>query len=109
MRKRYIQVDGVLYEKGTEPSSTLHIIPDIKPYKSMADGTLITSRSKHREHLKIHNCVEIGDQVEYEPKRPVPSSAKEFIVHQFSSMSDAEVRNMLRRDVQNIRWNSRKD
>ena len=112
MRKRYIQIDGVLYEKGTEPIPSLHIIPDIKPYKSMIDGTMITSRSKHREHLKANNCVEIGDQVDLTPK-PIPPIApqqlREFIVHQFSSMTDDEVRKMARRDVQNARWNSRKD
>jgi hypothetical protein len=104
VRKRYIQIDGVLYERGTEPMSSIHIIPDIKPYKSMIDGTWITSRSKHREHLKANNCVEVGDQVDLTPQQ-----RKEFIVHQFSSMTDAEVRQMVRRDVQNVRWNSRKD
>ena len=112
MRKRYIQVDGVLYEKGTEPMPSIHIIPDIKPYRSMIDGRMITSRSQHREHLKANNCVEVGDQVDLTPK-PIPDVApqqrKEFIVHQFSSMTDHEVRQMIRRDVQNARWNSRKD
>jgi hypothetical protein len=105
-----VQIDGVLYEKGTEPMSSLYIIPDIKPYKSMINGELITSRSKHREHLKTHNCVEIGDQIPKEPK-PIPDVSpqkrKELIVHQFSSMTDSEVRQMIRRDVQNVRWNSR--
>ena len=112
MRKRYIQVDGVLYEKGTEPMSSLHIIPDIKPYQSMITGEMITSRSKHREHLKVHNCIEIGDQLPKEVK-PIPDVApqqrKEIIARQFSSMTDSEVRQMIRRDVQNARWNSRKD
>jgi predicted HAD superfamily phosphohydrolase YqeG len=117
MRRRYIQIGGVLYEKGTEPMSSLHIIPDIKPYKSMIDGTWITSRSQHREHLKAHNCIEIGDQIPTDPKEMkssgipdiAPQQRKDFIAHQFSSMTDAEVRQMLRRDVQNVRWNSRKD
>ena len=112
MRTVYVQIDGVLYEKGTEPMHSLQIIPDIKPYRSMIDGTLITSRSAHREHLKAHNCVEIGDQITVEPK-PLPDVSpqkrKELIVHQFSSMTDHEVRQMIRRDVQNVRWNSRKD
>lgn len=112
MRKVYIQVDGVLYEKGKQPTHSLQIIPDIEPYQSMADGTWITSRSKHREHLKAHNCIEIGDQA---PVKPVPipdvspQKRKELIVSQFSSMTDRDVRDMMRRDVQNVRWNSRKD
>ena len=113
MRKRYVQVNGVLYEKGTEPMESLYIIPDIKPYKSMLTGEMITSRSKHREHLKAHNCVEVGDQIKDIKYQPIPDAApqqrKDFIVHQFSSMTDHDVRQMIRRDVQNVRWNSRKD
>ena len=90
----------------------LYIMPDIKPYRSMIDGSLITSRSKHREHLKANNCYEVGNDVDLTP-RPIPDAApqqrKEIIVHQFSSMTDHEVRQMIRRDVQNARWNSRKD
>jgi hypothetical protein len=37
------------------------IMPDIQPYKSMIDGSMITSRSHHRAHLKQHNCVEVGN------------------------------------------------
>ena len=48
-----------------------HIMPDIKPYKSMVTGEMITSRSKHREHLKMHGCIEIGDQVDYMVKHRV--------------------------------------
>jgi hypothetical protein len=114
MRTVYVQIDGVLYEKGTEPMHSIHIIPDIKPYRSMIDGRMITSRSQHREHLKANNCVEIGDSIPSEIKpQPIPDVApqqrKELIVHQFSSMTDHEVRQMIRRDVQNARWNSRKD
>jgi hypothetical protein len=113
MRKRYVYIDGVMYEKGTEPLPSLYIIPDIKPYQSMIDGRMITSRSQHREHLKANNCIEIGDQIPPVKPQPIPDVApqqrKELIVRQFSSMSDHEVRQMIRRDVQNARWNSRKD
>jgi hypothetical protein len=34
---------------------------DIKPYKSMIDGSMIGSRSHHREHLRQHGCVEVGN------------------------------------------------
>jgi hypothetical protein len=113
VRKRYIQINGVLYEKGTEPGSPFYIIPDIKPYKSMIDGSMITSRSKHREHLKANNCVEIGDSIKEIKPQSIPDVSpqkrKELIVSQFSSMTDSEVRKMIRRDVQNARFNSRKD
>lgn len=38
------------------------VIADIQPYKSMITGEMITSRSKHRDHLVRHNCTEIGNE-----------------------------------------------
>lgn len=42
-----------------------YVIKDIKPYKSMITGEIISSRSQHREHLKRHNCFEIGNEIDY--------------------------------------------
>jgi hypothetical protein len=39
------------------------VMPDIPGHISMADGTWVSSRSKHRENLKRNNCVEIGNEV----------------------------------------------
>lgn len=38
------------------------IMGDIQPYKSMIDGSMIASRSTHREHLRQHGCIEIGNE-----------------------------------------------
>lgn len=76
MRKRWVYVDGVAYE-GCAPESrvaSFQVMPDIKPYRSMIDGREITSRSRHREHLKDHGCVEIGnDSSLYHEPRPLKS------------------------------------
>ncbi len=48
------------------------VIGDIKPYKSMATGEMITSRSVHREHLKKHGLVEIGNETKYLKNAPPP-------------------------------------
>ena len=59
------------------------IMPDIKPYKSMIDGTEITSRSRHREHLREHNCIEVGnDSSLSRPPQPLtsPPGLKEKII-----------------------------
>lgn len=65
MRKRYIQRGLELVEVGDdyipEPRADFHVMSDIKPYRSMIDGREITSRSKHRDHLKAYGCVEIGN------------------------------------------------
>lgn len=45
---------------------------DIQPYKSMCDGTWITSRSEHREHLKKHGVIEVGNEKLPQPKKPSP-------------------------------------
>ena len=39
------------------------IAPDITPYQSMLTGEMIGSRSEHREHLRKHGYVEVGDQM----------------------------------------------
>lgn len=45
------------------------VISDIEGHISMADGTWVDSRSKHRENLKRNNCIEIGNDVPMEQKK----------------------------------------
>lgn len=42
-----------------------YVAADMRPYQSMITGEMITSRSQHREHLRDHNCVEIGNETKY--------------------------------------------
>lgn len=61
----YDQETKKMIEKGQQTRTRLHtIIPDIKDYQVVGPefGKVISSRSKHREYLKRHNLVEIGDQ-----------------------------------------------
>jgi len=78
MRSRYVQVDGVLHKVDPdwtpEPKSDYHVMGDIQPYQSMIDGTMITSRSHHRAHLRQHNCVEVGNDSSLH-RAPKPLSA----------------------------------
>ena len=39
------------------------VISDIEGHISMADGSWIDSRSKHRENLKRNHCIELGNDV----------------------------------------------
>ncbi len=60
-----------------------YVMGDIEPYVSMADGSLITSRSRHREHLKQHGCHEIGnDSSLYRKPQPLqsPPGLKQAII-----------------------------
>ena len=39
------------------------VMSDIEGYISQVDGTWIKSRSHHRDHLKQHRMIEIGNDV----------------------------------------------
>jgi hypothetical protein len=39
------------------------VMSDIPGHISMADGTWVDSRSKHRENLKRNGCIELGNDV----------------------------------------------
>lgn len=98
MRHRYVYApDGRLVAeyKGSEcifydsayydsQDSGIHVIPDIKEYRSMIDGSLITSRSQHRGHLKQHGCIEVGNDssltnVRPQPLKPPPGLKEQII------------------------------
>ena len=114
MRKSYVQIDGKLYEKGTEPlSGGVMVMPDIKPYKSMIDGTMITSRSQHREHLKKHGCQELGNEPLKYLDKPYtgipdadPKGRKELIRAQVNEMTHDQFKRAIKRDVDRVKWNS---
>jgi hypothetical protein len=107
--------DGELVEYGNhipEPI-TPAILGDIKPYQSMIDGSHITSRSQHREHLKAHGCVEVGNEHRkmlkaYDNLPDVaPQQRKEIIRAQVDAMTQREFKAAIKRDVDRVKWNSR--
>lgn len=44
-----------------------YVMKDIGAYRSPIDGAMVTSRSEHREHLKTHDVIEVGN--EHMPER----------------------------------------
>lgn len=109
-------MDGVAYEKGLQPTSDAPLImPDIQPYISMADGTLVEGRAQHREMLKRNNCVEVGNEalkaMNYYDKLPdvAPQQRKEIIRAQFDAMTHRQFRAALKADADRVKWNSRED
>lgn len=38
------------------------VIRDIGAYRSPLDGTVITTRSQHREHMQRHDVIEVGNE-----------------------------------------------
>ena len=94
MRKRYIAVGNrwvpVEEYEVPEPQGPM-VMPDIKPYTSMIDGSEITSRSRHREHLKQHGCVEVGnDSSLYRPPKPIgsPPGLKEKVIRAVNEVEE---------------------
>lgn len=59
------------------------VMGDIKPYKSMVDGSMIESRSSHREHLRKHQLVEIGNEIKHhmakQERRPDPTIRRDLV------------------------------
>ena len=41
--------------------TSAYYMPDKSPYLSPMDGSYVTSRSQHREHMRKHNVIEAGD------------------------------------------------
>ena len=50
------------------------VMSDIGGYQSQVDGSWIDSRSKHRDHLKRHNMVELGNDVPTQQKEVTMST-----------------------------------
>ena len=69
---------GIAADEAWEAKQAMHnirpdshmVINDIAPYKSMVDGSMIMSRSKHKSHLKQHGMVEIGNEPMREKPKP---------------------------------------
>lgn len=55
-------------------SDAAYLMPDKQPYVSPLDGSLITSRSHHREHMLRHGVIEAGDM-------PMPTAQRNRDVH----------------------------
>lgn len=49
----------------TSPIDAPMVMGDIQPYKSMATGEVIEGRRQHREHLKSHGLIEVGNETKH--------------------------------------------
>lgn len=47
------------------------VVKDTEPYRSVIDGSMIGGRRQHREHLKAHGCVELGNEMPRPAKRSI--------------------------------------
>jgi len=80
------------------------VVRDIEPYRSMIDGSVIDGRKRHRDHLRAHNCVEVGNDTTHMNRKPIPlPSHKETLHRVLADCSDREVRAMVQREIKERR------
>jgi len=66
---------------------------DIEGHISMADGTWVSSRSKHRENLKRNNCIELGNDVPIQQKKhELSTKEKEHLKRTIAEVTHAKLR-----------------
>ena len=104
-----------MVEKGSVSDRTdsgLMIMPDIAPYQSQVTGEMITSRSRHREHLRQHNMVEVGnDSSLYKPYQGIPDvnpeQRKEVLRREVNKFTNDEWKKAGKRELERLRYNTR--
>lgn len=82
----------------------IYIMPDIAPYKSMADGTMITGRAMHREHLRKHNCFEVGNETMKTEIPKAKDTRREVLSAQLANMSHSQANKLMDRIRDNQRF-----
>ncbi len=97
MRRRYVYLNGEAHEVTDdyvqEPKAEgLLVMGDIQPYQSMVDGRMIEGRRQHREHLRAHQLIEVGNETKY-LKNPTYQKApglKDTIIRELRRAKDAQ-------------------
>lgn len=63
-----------VFVNGPPPRRPFGVAPMVmspfQEYKSVIDGTMITDRAQHRNHLKEHKCIELGNEWDAASKMP---------------------------------------
>lgn len=98
-RMTYVIRDGVLVEKHLAAplpqSGAPAILPDIQPFVSAIDGSVITGRAALRAHCKQHDVVLTADLAglppkpavaEYRPSKQEREATREFIAYQLKNV-----------------------
>jgi hypothetical protein len=83
-KRSFVQIDGQMYEKTGDNSAIINgetwyriagrwapagsvsdapmVMPDLQPYRSPLDGSIVSSRSSHRAHMREHGVIEVGNE-----------------------------------------------
>lgn len=84
MRQRWIYRNGepIPAEDFVPEPKAAYVMPDIQPYQSMIDGSMIGSRSTHRAHIRQHGVIEIGNEKVPTRKIAPPAGLHDRVVHE---------------------------
>jgi len=92
----YVLENGELVVKREGVERRMQIVRDIQPYTSMIDGSTISSRSRHREHLQAHGCIEVGNETQaapkpYETPKAGRDARKRALYGQFENLNQRQI------------------
>jgi hypothetical protein len=106
MKKTYRAVGNSWVETTKQANdSAPMIMGDIQPYKSMIDGSMITSRSHHRKHLKDNGCIEVGNEKMESKPAPVKSKTREILHAQLANMTNNQADKIMHNIREYARFN----
>lgn len=82
-RGRYIwdraKRDWVAFDKWRgRPRSGLVVVSDIEPYRNVIDGKPVGGRRQHREFLKRHDVIEVGNEPQRRTIRELESPGRDI-------------------------------
>lgn len=107
MKRTYVYENGKMVEKFRSKRDQHHYVQDdIKPYKSMIDGSTISSRSQHRRHLKRHGCIEVGNEKMENAPPKIEDSRRDVLRAQLVNMTHKDANKLLDRLRDNIRFSN---
>ena len=74
-------------EYESPPEAGFFVMGDINPYKSMVTGEMIQGRRQHREHLRRHDVVEVGNDYDKRPQKAAetPKGLKQTLIEVLNS------------------------
>jgi len=67
------------FRKGESNSKSLQVMGDIQPYKNTIDGKVIGGRKQHRDFLRAHGMVEVGNENVPQVYQPPPNPRHDII------------------------------
>lgn len=91
---------------GIQADESIQVVRDMEPYRSMIDGSVIDGRKRHRDHLKAHGCIEVGNDTSHikrKPEAPISPSRKESLHRMLADVGDRDIQRIVQNELRNRR------